>query len=252
MLAQGLTRSSRTSRFGFASLLLLTLLPFGCRVRYEELQALGVAGASASQGVGGMGAAAVGGADTSRAGSNGAAAGIDNAAGATDTAGAASSGGADGSSGNGTGGSSATCESTADCACDALDGHDYWFCAQHLYWGDAEAHCESAGMLLVRIDSQAENDWLGATGTAHGVFEFNDFAQIGASDSAVAGEWRWPDGTLFWQGAANGNVVGSGYASWDASSPSASGVQRCSGTLGSGLWQDRSCTGAQPFICERY
>jgi hypothetical protein len=252
MLAEGLTRSS-WSRFGFSSLLLLTLLPFACRVRYDELEAQAAAGASASNG----GASSFGGAEISQAGSNGGTAGTDNSAGATATAGASALGGAGGDATttggtSATGGNSTTCESSADCACDALDGHDYWFCTQHLYWGDAEAHCESAGMFLVRIDSQAENDWLMATGTGHGVFEFNDFAQIGANDQAVAGEWRWPDGTLFWQGGANGKAVGGAYASWDASAPSASGVQKCSGTLGDGLWQDRSCTAAEPFICERY
>lgn len=32
--------------------------------------------------------------------------------------------------------------------------------------------------------------------------------------------------------------------------PSEAGASRCSGILTSGIWQDRTCTGAEPFICE--
>ena len=53
-------------------------------------------------------------------------------------------------------------------------------------------------MHLVRIDSQLENDFLLSLGASSGVFELNGFAQIGANDRAVAGEWRWIDGELFW------------------------------------------------------
>ena len=105
-------------------------------------------------------------------------------------------------------------------------------------------------MQLVRIDSQLENDYLLSTGMTSGVFTLNGFAQIGANDRAVAGEWRWVDGEQFWQGGANGAPVGGLFSSWLASSPSASGVQQCSGLLDTGNWQVRSCTAVVPFICE--
>jgi hypothetical protein len=142
------------------------------------------------------------------------------------------------------------CTSTAECTCDAFDGHSYWFCQTHMYWNDANTHCQTNGMTLVRIDRATENDFLLSAGTAHGVFTFNNFAQIGASDQAVGGEWRWADGTLFWQGGSGGKLVPGFYANWDGQSPSASGAQQCSGLLVSGLWQDRSCTAEEPFICE--
>jgi hypothetical protein len=105
-------------------------------------------------------------------------------------------------------------------------------------------------MSLVRIDGASENDWLRATGSADGVFALNDYALIGASDQAVAGEWRWPDGTLFWQGGSNGAAVNGLYENWDLSSPSSSGVQECSVLFSGGLWQDHTCGDSQPFICE--
>jgi hypothetical protein len=105
-------------------------------------------------------------------------------------------------------------------------------------------------MTLARVDSQAENDFLVSAGMAHGVFAFNNFAQFGANDQSVAGEWRWLDGTLFWQGGSNGAVVGGAFANWDNQSPSAGGTQKCSGMLAAGTWQDRTCTGAEPFLCE--
>jgi hypothetical protein len=105
-------------------------------------------------------------------------------------------------------------------------------------------------MSLVRIDDSTENDWLRATGSSDGVFVLNDYALIGASDQAVAGEWRWSDGTLFWQGGSSGAAVNGLYENWDLSSPSSSGTQECSVLFSGGLWQDHTCSDTQPFICE--
>jgi hypothetical protein len=105
-------------------------------------------------------------------------------------------------------------------------------------------------MHLVSIDTQDENDFLGSTGATFLVFALNGFAFIGANDQAVAGEWRWVDGTLFWQGGAAGVAVADEFSHWAASSPSNSGIQQCAGLLDTGEWQVRSCTALVPFICE--
>lgn len=142
------------------------------------------------------------------------------------------------------------CAEQAACSCASLDGHSYWFCKTTLNWSDAEAACETQSMHLARIDSQIENDFLVSTGGPFGVFALNGFAQMGANDLELAGEWRWVDGTLFWQGGPTGAAVDGLFSNWLASSPSSSGVQQCSGILSSGKWQVRSCTALVPFICE--
>ena len=142
------------------------------------------------------------------------------------------------------------CVTTADCACAADQTHSYWFCTQLVTAALAEAHCETQGMQLVRVDSSSENDFLLATGMQRGVFANNAYALIGANDVALDGDWRWRDDTLFWQGGPAGAAVGGLFSKWTASSPSTNGVQHCAGILGVGTWQDRSCTAAEPFICE--
>jgi hypothetical protein len=158
--------------------------------------------------------------------------------GGMDTAGAAGGGAVPG------------CQDTADCTCAADGGHSYWFCTPALNHANAELQCETQGMHLVRIDSQSENDFLLSEATARGVIVVViGFAQIGADDLAVPGEWRWYDGAQFWQGSSSGAAVGGLYAHWANASPG-NGAKPCAGMLPAGTWQDRSCTALGPFICE--
>jgi len=160
-------------------------------------------------------------------------------------------GGAAGAAGAaGAGGNPPACAATADCSCASLQGHSYWFCANLANYATAEAQCETQAMHLVRIDSKAEGDFLTREGTPRMVFSSDGFALIGASDQAQAGQWRWVDGTLFWQGGGAGAAVGGLYANWFTASPSASGAKQCAGILILGSWQDRSCTALESFICE--
>lgn len=233
-----------------------------CRIGYEDVgstTSAGFAGTKAASGAAGSsnggtlaaaGEAALGGAsDLPIAG--GVANGGALSAGDSSTAGAG--GGAGSTGAGGAGGDASTppsCTATTDCSCASNEGHAYWFCVGALDWDGAQAHCETQAMHLVRIDSQLENDFLLSLGASSGVFELNGFAQIGANDRAVAGEWRWIDGELFWQGGPLGAPVAGLFSNWVASSPSASGIQQCSGLLDTGKWQVRSCTAVVPFICE--
>lgn len=237
-----------------------------CRIGYEDVGSSGGAGLSGAAGAkapsGGAGSSngggaavtagegAVGGASdlpTAGAAANG---GDSSAAGDSSTAGAGGKAGSTSAGGVGGEGPTPSCTATTDCSCASNDGHVYWFCKAALDWDGAQAQCETQAMHLVRIDSQLENDFLVGNAAASGVFLLNGFAQIGANDRAVAGEWRWVDGELFWQGGPMGTPVAGLFSSWLASSPSASGIQQCSGLLDTGKWQVRSCTAVVPFICE--
>ncbi len=232
------------------SLGVAVLVAPACRLGYEELDTTdGMLSGGDSSGTGGSadtGGTATGGAgDTDTGGS--ATGGI----GGTSSSAGGDAGGGTPVGGDGSGGQPPACADTADCTCDALDGHDYLFCRQSIGRDDANAYCQTNGMTLVRIDNATENNFVLTKGTAYSVFVTPQFfAYIGANDQAVVGEWRWVDGTLFWQGGTGGTLVPGTYANWDNKSPSTMSVQRCSGMLATGLWQDRSCTALTPFICE--
>lgn len=250
--------SSRRLRGLLGSCLLAgSLAPAGCRVGYDELGASGSAGTSASSGGNPGGGQSASAGQAPVGGSNDSPGGAAVSGGDSSTAGEPSAAGALGEAGSigagGEGGAGPTppaCAATTDCSCASNAGHAYWFCKGALDADGAQAHCQTQAMQLVRIDSQLENDFLVSSGVAIGVFALNGFAQIGANDRAVAGEWRWTDGELFWLGGPTGAPVAGLFSNWLASSPSASGIQQCSGLLDTGKWQVRSCTAVVPFVCE--
>jgi hypothetical protein len=237
-----------------------------CRLGYDEsASAAGTGGAGAAKANGGNSSSGTNdaggsslidaGASSTLGGAGGEPTTPEAGSGGHDTGGVAGSGSGSGSGGGGgtagDGGSGGTaCTSTVDCTCQEFQGHTYWFCANATNWADAELRCGLANMSLVRIDSQAENDFLVDRGTPLGVFGVNGFAQIGANDQAVDGEWRWTDGTQLWAGDAVGGPVNGAFTNWLAGSPSAGGIKNCSGILLLGTWQDRSCTAVVPSICE--
>lgn len=258
-MSRGPSRRLRGLRGSY--LLVGSLAVASCRVGYDEIGAADSGSSAAAN-------AAGGGVESSHGGRGGAAAGEDSIGGTSDSplGGAAAKGGEAPAAGDssmagtwgdagstgagGAGPTPSTCVASTDCSCASHGGHEYWFCTGALAWAGAEALCESQSMQLVRIDSLQENDFLVSQGASSGVFGLNGFAQIGANDRAVAGEWRWVDGELFWQGGPMGAAVAGAFSNWLASSPSASGVQQCSGLLDTGKWQVRSCTAVVPFICE--
>jgi|GEM_PF-3338060 len=85
---------------------------------------------------------------------------------------------------------------------------------------DADAHDVIAG-----LGSQSSHRWLGAT-------------------TDEQGDWRWDDGTLFWQG---GLAVGEAFTAWASGAPSAEGG--CA-TVRNGEWFALDCAEEQRFICQ--
>jgi hypothetical protein len=144
---------------------------------------------------------------------------------------------------------------TADSACDcaSTSGVTYSFCAGPLDWSGSSSACTADGKRLVVVDSAEENAWLSATASAADLTSL----WLGGSDGAVEGEWRWGDGSHFWQGldvTSGGAAVGGLYSNWIAGEPNnVEGriVGNCLRMLaGDGVWRDGDCSVARPFVCE--
>lgn len=96
---------------------------------------------------------------------------------------------------------------------------------------------------LVTITSSQENDFVKSNiQNALNIW-------IGASDSAVEGDWKWISGpetdTLFWRGVGNGTTQGGNYASWSNGEPNNASNEDAAVTNWNGpagLWNDLSTT----------
>lgn len=153
------------------------------------------------------------------------------------------------------GGDCPACDNGRNCDVDSdCTSQTCWFCINTPWWTDAQVDCQSVGMDLVRVDDPDENDWLTATSDGYGMFAVGEggsgLVLIGGNDIDVNGEWRWPDGEQFWSGGSQGSAVGGLYTNWASTQPASGGVANCSGILSDGIWQSRTCTDPQPFICE--
>jgi hypothetical protein len=190
----------------------------------------GAAGTSGGTTSGASGGAGEGGASDAGAG------GVSGTSGASGTGGALGSGGFAGAS------------SLGDCQTKTFGGHDYVFCNVNLAWGVARDNCASIGMFLVRVDDSAESQWVYDnvydTPPRQGVW-------IGANDIAQEGEWRWPDGTLFWLGDSSGSAQNGAFVAWYPMQPSGQEPRDCGAMDGNTLgWYALDCTIPQPYACE--
>jgi hypothetical protein len=171
----------------------------------------------------------------------------DTAGNGTASGGTASSGTAAGGS-SGAGGGPGVCVPDANCSCEVFDGHAYRFCSVLATRAAGLTACLSANMVLIRVDRAEENAWLLQQFIDHGMFIGNGGQPIvilGGNDIQVEGEWRWDDGTLFW----NGGPVGNLYANF-GNAPKIGGAD-CVGMMADGRWGDRSCTSGDATVaCE--
>jgi hypothetical protein len=146
------------------------------------------------------------------------------------------------------------CASTTDCPCFSYGGHAYRFCTAPRSRSAAQANCVALGMRLVRIDSDAENQWIHSTKVAQNFMT----TWIGANDIVTEGDWRWPDDVPFWTG--KGGVAGSGpvgnlFNAWETSKyePNQNGDEDCAAYWYTDAgWADLTCTDAYSYVCELY
>lgn len=121
---------------------------------------------------------------------------------------------------------------------DPVIGHCYTYFMTPMARDAAKTACEMNGAHLARIASMYENNvvvgLVGATGVAY----------LGANDLSAEGTFVWDDGTVL------------EYMNWNTGSPDSGGGavdEDCvviDGAAG-GAWDDRPCSGAFAFVCER-
>jgi hypothetical protein len=136
------------------------------------------------------------------------------------------------------------CPST--CRGVAYDGNGYMFCDAIVAWDTAQAACVAQGMHLVKVDSAAENTFIGATAFGVGT----DFVWLGGDDLTTEGSWHWPDGTLFWTGADTGSAPPGIFTNWYAGYPRAGGNTDCLEMRDDYTWDDKQCTQGKRYVCE--
>jgi hypothetical protein len=205
----------------------------------------GQAGSSGSDSAGMSGSSGSGGTDSAGTGGTGGTGGS-GGSGGTDSAGTGGSGGGGGSSGSGTPPDLALCNQGM------YGGHSYLLCKELRNWADANSGCQVAGMRLVRVDDATENQWLfDNANTPAGV---ETLVWLGATDTAVEGEWRWSDGDLFWLGDNAGSAQGGLFADWYFREPNNVGnAENCASLETKSAtpdWFDSGCGLAKAYICE--
>jgi hypothetical protein len=146
----------------------------------------------------------------------------------------------------GTCGNPQACAPDTNCTLRYFRTVPYWFCGNDINWTAARALCLAKEMDLVHVESAEENAFLEQN--------IDEASYIGATDAAVAGEWRWVGTQVqFWQGDQNGVPVAGQYNNWESDEPDPdSGEKNCAEINTSGDWNTEDCT-SQPeaFICER-
>jgi hypothetical protein len=229
-----------------------------CRFRYEQLElpSSGDGGVTTNGGATASGAGGVQGVLGGAPGpvDGGAGNGNDSGAGASPALGGmagteSGSGGSSttGGSSAGAGGEPSLCVTDDTCGCDVFQGHEYRFCAVLTTRGPGLLACQSANMVLTRVDSAEENAWLLQQFIDRGMFlgTGDPVVLLDGNDIAVEGQWRWEDGTLFWEGGAVGDV----YTNW--AFPPKTSQGDCVSMMSSGLWEDRSCSSGNATVsCE--
>jgi hypothetical protein len=236
-------------------------------------------GGTAGDGSGGSGGSSSSGGSTSGGGSStsggaGDGGGTPSTGGKSASGGSTSSGGSSGkggSSGSGGSGGSGGCTPTNGSVeiCDGLDndcsngaddgvtcptgctgvafgGNGYQFCQAEIAWQTARTNCEMQGMHLVKVDSDAENTFIGTTmfGTA------SAFVWLGGDDLTTSDSWLWHDGSLFWTGPSSGSAPSGVYTNWFPSYPSAGGNTRCLEMRDDYSWNDKQCSQSKRYVCE--
>jgi hypothetical protein len=140
-----------------------------------------------------------------------------------------------------------------DCTCYEYDNHAYFFCSAYRSFDNASLFCGFDGMKLARIDDSQENGWIVNTAAARQPPV--EYYWIGGTSEGSPNSWSWVDGTPFWEGAVDGDLVCGRYVNWRSTSPTdatvTEPVQDCLHVTLDG-WDDVPCGEGRMYVCEWY
>jgi len=131
-----------------------------------------------------------------------------------------------------------------ECECELRAGRDFMLCGTPVTYSLATDRCERAGGTLVSIEDAAENSWLSRRMAAVAEDDF----WTSATDAEDEGTWRWADGRVFYEDAADA-ASNLGFAPWDAGQPNDLNGEDCMRSTG-GVWRDLDCADAIAFVCQ--
>ncbi|MFT5682674.1 MAG: hypothetical protein ACI8RZ_003598 [Myxococcota bacterium] len=123
------------------------------------------------------------------------------------------------------------------CTTEQRGDSTYHLCPTPMPWTEAATQCAQLGARLVSIEDEGENDWLDplVDATSEGLW------WTGGSDLDEEGVWTWE---------------GAGEMTWTAWGPTEpnnwDGVEHCMhlNFYTDGAWDDTSCDGERPYVCE--
>jgi len=115
----------------------------------------------------------------------------------------------------------------------------------------AEQLCEINGMRLAAIESVAENAWVLAQAKSITTPRSFEYFWIGGSSQGHPGDWRWPNDIKFWTGLSNGTPEKGVYFNWGTGKPD-NGLSEWCAIMAEQGWDDETCEGERPYVCEAY
>ncbi len=137
---------------------------------------------------------------------------------------------------------------------ETYNGHYYRVINSAANWNAAKTAAElstygGTGGYLANITSAGERAYVWD--------RLSEGSWIGASDSALEGDWRWKggpeSGTAFWSGGTGGSAVGGAYSNWQAGQPdNYNGVEHCGEMRfsSSPSWNDENCNSSRQYVIE--
>jgi Lectin C-type domain len=130
--------------------------------------------------------------------------------------------------------------------------NEYLICTEPLVESAAAAECMKRSALLATIKSAKENAFIDAQLL---LYADGNVWLGGTRDDNML--WSWPDGSSFWIGRFDGAAAGGSYTNWKSGEPNDSSTvtnepEQCMVmTLTDGGWNDRTCSLALEYICQR-